>query len=467
MIQIKEITEALKNNKDVTVAKTDLPYYFAYQNDSCDIRLFNRDFLPVVKENNGRKKLSDVFVGVCKILENETKDSILELLFMGMLIIYDETFKIYYFFDLINKPSRSVSDSISEPDAITGPRDGFVESIKINIVLIRNRIKDPTMQIEELYIGRISKTRVNILWMKNITNKSYVNQTKEILSKIDVDGVYSTQDITSYFQKDAIMPRYLYLGSADLVARNLTNGEVVILVDGIPNIICIPNTISSFLRLRLEQVNLKPYALILRVFVMMSYFLATAFLGILLSFVTYQSDSLSLLLISTFKVTQKGVFIPVYMEIMLVLFLFELYYIVSFKSPKLTLSSMVVLVGGIIIGQNTVLSGMVGVIIITLVALSFLASFTISSNVTFVMSISLIRIFLLVSSLFLGFFGLTLASIYLVIRISSETTYKVDFLYPFIPWSIKGIKKHFMFESNEKLKTRPEELHVNNRRKKR
>ena len=466
MTNINEITEALKTNKDVTIIKNKLPFYFIYQNDSCDIRLFNRDYLSIIKSNQ-EEKLSEVFVGVCKVLENDTFDSILELLFMGMMIIYDKKRDLYYFFDLINKPQRSVSESISEPDAITGPRDGFVEGIKINIVLIRNRIKDESLNIDELYIGRISKTRINVLSLNGITNKSYLKATISILEQIDVDGVYSTQDITSYFQKNAIMPKYLYLGSPDLVARHLTDGEVIILIDGIPNVIVLPNTINSFLKLRLEQVNLKSYAILLRVFVLISFFLATAFLGVLVSFVTFQSDSLSLLLISTLKVTQKGVFIPVYMEIILVLFLFELYYIVSFKSPKLTLSSMVVLVGGIIIGQNTVMSGMVGVFIITLVALSFLASFTISSNVTFVMSISLIRSFLLIASLFLGFFGFTIALIYLVVRISSETTYKVDYFYPFIPWNKKGVKKFFMFESNLNLKTRPDELKVKNKRKKR
>lgn len=88
-------------------------------------------------------------------------------------------------------------------------------------------------------------------------------------------------------------------------------------------------------------------------------------------FLTYQSDSLSLSMLLRIKVTEEEVFFPIYIEMFFVLFLFELYYIVSFKSPKLTLSSMVVLVGGIIIGQNTIESGMVSVFVMTCVALCF------------------------------------------------------------------------------------------------
>lgn len=465
MEKIKEVVESFAKNADVTVVKNQMPYFFIYQNDSFDIKLFNRDYLNII-EHISSKKLSDYFVGVLKELDNPNLDMLVELVFTGMMIIYDEKYKVYYMLDLINKPSRGVSDSISEPDSITGSRDGFVESIKTNIVLIRNRIKSQNMNIYESTVGRISKTKVNVLSIDGITNKSFLNQTKAIIDGIDIDGVYSSQDITTLFQKDAVMPKYLYLGSPDLVARHLSNGEIIIIIDGIPNVICIPQTITSFFKLRVEQVNLKPYAFLLRVFILISFFLSTAFLGILMSFITFQSDSLSLLLISTLKVTQKGVFIPIYMEIFLVLFLFELYYIVSFKSPKLTLSSMVVLVGGIIIGQNTVMSGMVGVFIITLVALSFLASFTISSNVTFVMSISLIRMLLLTASLFLGIFGLSLAALYITVRISSETTFNVNFFAPFIPFSKKGIKKFLLYESSDKLKTRPDELLVKNRRKK-
>ena len=95
----------------------------------------------------------------------------------------------------------------------------------------------------------------------------------------------------------------------------------------------------------------------------------------------------------------------------------------------------------IIIGQNTIESGMVSVFVMTCVALCFLATFTISSNITFVMSLSLLRIMLLVSTIFLGMFGFTISAFYLICKIAEESTFHIDFLYPFIPFDKKGIRK--------------------------
>lgn len=460
---MESLINELANEIDVTVSKPDLKYVFIYQNDSFNIQLFNRDYLLMIKQNDGYN-LPDLFVGVCKEIEDQTKENLLYLLFSGMMLIYDKLRKKYVMLDLISKPQRSISDSISEPDSITGPRDGFVENIKTNLTLLRGRVKDTNLRQDEFLIGRRSKTKVSVLSIEDITNRDYLNRVIKKIKEIEIDALLEAEDLTSVFQENKIMPQCLYVGNPDLASRNLYDGQIVILIENIPIAICIPNTIRSFINHRVEKTNNLLYSYFERTLLLIFIFISIFFLGILSSFVTYQSDSLSLLMLSTLKVTQRGVFLPIFIEIILILFLFEMYYIVSLKSPKLTLSSMVVLVGGIIIGQNTISSGMVGVLIITLVALSFLATFTISSNANFIMSISLIRALLLFGSTILGIFGFSLVSLYLVIRISDESTIKNDYLYPLIPFSWEGLKKLFLFDSSRKLKTRPNNLRVKNKR---
>lgn len=464
ILKISELIEALNQSKDVTIITGIEGYVLIYQNDSFDIDVFNRKYLPIYEKN--KKSFIDLFPGVCKVIEDRSKNNILSLLFTGMLIIYEKNTDKYFMLELISRTVRQTSESLQEPEAITGPRDGFVENIKYNITILRQRVKDSDLHIDELTLGRRSKTKINVLSINNITNKSFIRQVLYYLNKIDTDAILTIEDITTVFQKGCIMPQYLYVGAPDIASRRLLDGEILIFADNIPSAICLPNTISSFLRNRVEHVNLLFYSTFERIFLYLSIFLSVFFLPILTCFLTFQSDSLSLLTLSTVKVSQEGVFLPIYLQVFLVLFLFELYYIVSFKSPKLTLSSMVVLVGGIIIGQNTVESGMVGVFIITIVALCFLATFTISSNATFVMSLSLIRIMLLVSTLFLGLFGLSIASFYIVCKIADESKFHVNFLYPFIPFSKKGIKKAVLYDSSFELKTRPAPLKTITKRRK-
>lgn len=466
MSQIRELINKLSCNRDVTIIENDLPYIFIYQNDSCDIKLFNRDYLNMIR-NNKNTLLTNLFVGLCKPIDSSNLDKIIELLFTGMMIIYEKKRRSFYFLDIISRQSRSPSDSISEPDSLVGSRDGFVENAKINLSLLRSRIKDDKLEIEEFSVGRRSKTKVMMLSISDITNDDFIKEIKEKIDKIDIDALTTIEDITTCFQENKLMPQYLYLGSPDIASRHLYNGEILLIIDTIPNVVCLPNTIESFVKFRFEHSNMKLYSYIERAFLICSLITSTFLIGILSSFLTFQSDSLSLLLLSTLKVTQKGVFIPIYLEILLILFLFEMYYIVSFKSPKITLSSMVVLVGGIIIGQNTIESGMVGVVIITIVALAFLSTFTISSNFTFITSLSLMRFIILASSAVFGIFGMTIASFYLLARITDESSFNTSYLFPFIPLDIEGIQKYSLFESSKRLVSRPYEMNTKNRRKKR
>lgn len=461
---LEEVLILFNDVSDVTIISNIENYIMFYQNDSFDISLFTNRYLPIY-HSNINKSFIELFPGIVKEF-NSSKEDILNLIFQGMMILYEKSTKKFYFLELISRDVRNTQDSLEEPESITGPRDGFVENIKINITLLRQRIKDENLVFEELKLGKRSKTQIDIISVKDITNISFLNQVKYMLSKIDCDAILTLEDVTTVFQKNCIMPQYLYIGYPDIASRRLLDGQILIFIDNIPTCICLLNTISSFLRNRVEQVNIPLYSIYERIFLYFSIFIAVFLLPLMTCFLTYQSDSLALQMILKIKTVEQGVFFPIYIEMFFVLFLFELYYIVSFKSPKLTLSSMVVMVGGIIIGQNTIESGMVSVFIMTFVALCFLATFTISSNVTFVMSLSLLRILLLLSTIFLGIVGFTLASFYIICKISQESIFNIDFLYPFVPFKSQDLKNVVLFDSSQHLNKRPKQFNVINRKKK-
>ncbi|RAZ06608.1 hypothetical protein DK853_53535, partial [Klebsiella oxytoca] len=69
----------------------------------------------------------------------------------------------------------------------------------------------------------------------------------------------------------------------------------------------------------------------------------------------------------------------------------------------------------------------------------FLLSFVVSSNVTNIISISLARVLILISSLFYGLFGIVIASIFLACYLYNQKTLGVRYFYPFLPFNLKGI----------------------------
>ncbi len=453
----------LKDQKDVIIKKEErLGLVLFYQEQLCNINMFNMDYIELIR-NEYPKPLDQIIIGVCKEYKKEHNlflDGLLQIIFSGLLVIYDNNKHLFYILDISQSPSRSTSDSLAEPDDIIGSRDGFVENYKTNIALLRTRLKSSNLEIDEFCIGRRSKTYVGLLSINDIHDQSKRKRIKREFEKIDIDAVTNIFDITESIQGRRMLPSYQYSGSPDLATRHLLDGQFIVIIDRVPTVMIIPPTFSLFTRQVIDNMNVKYFSFIERAFVLMSLIASTVFLGLFTSFLTYQSDSMSLLVLGTFRITQKGVIFPIYVEILFVLLLFELYYMVGFRSPKVTISSTIVLVGGIIIGQNTIASGLAGVMVMTFTALIFLTTFTVTSNIPLIMWISVVRITLLLASIYLGLFGLMIGVIVILSRLYKENSFGVGFFEPFLPFDFNGVKYFFTPQSKKHNKKRPEELNV-------
>lgn len=452
----------IKNNKDVVCTETDANCTICYQEQLCNILEFMKDFFSVI-DSNKSEKLSTLFPGICQEIEYDER-LIEQLVFSGLLVAYRN--KAYYSFDLSKTPSRQTSDSIVEAEGTFQSRDGFVENFKDNIALIRTRVKDSRLQIKSITIGRRSKTIVSLLSINDIHNDIILKKIINRLESIDVDAITSMDDIAVYFSKKGLFPSYQYVGSPDLAARRLYNGEFLIIVDRLSIVLVIPVNISITSRMAIDNLNIPIFTFLERLFIVLSLLISTVFLGLFASVTSFQSDSLSYAWLSILKVIQKGVVFPIIFEILIVIGLFELIYLIGFRQSKITLSSTVVLIGGLIIGENLVTSGVSSVFVITFVAIAFLMTFFVSNNSTVLMSISTIRLIILLASFYLGLFGIVLASIIIVYLMYNQKCFGVHYFYPFIPLDLSGIKRFFMSNSSIKNKVRDEELKIKNKYRK-
>ena len=104
--------------------------------------------------------------------------------------------------------------------------------------------------------------------------------------------------------------------------------------------------------------------------------LSTIFLGIFSSFLTYQSDCLSIVWLSIIKESERGVVIPIILGIFVVISLFELIYFICFRQAKSTISSTVILAAGLIIGNNLISSGIASVFVVAFSAFCFILKIT-------------------------------------------------------------------------------------------
>jgi hypothetical protein len=450
--------EKVKDNKDVVYNKTVSNCEIYYQEHLCNVLEFMKDFYPRLSDNKNDKP-SELFPGICKEIEAD-ESMIIQFIFSGLMILNRDG--IFYSIDLSKAPSRPTSDSIAEPDNVMGSRDGFVENIKENISLIRTRVKDDRLNIDVVNVGKRSKTVINLLSLSDIHNEDIKRNILDKLNSIDIDAIISIEDLMAYFQKDNIFPSYHYIGNPDTAVRRLYDGEFMIVIDRICVVVMLPTTLAYTSRLKIDGINIPYFVGIERFFILVAAIVSIFMCGIFCSFVTVQKDSLSLMVLSTLKVTQTGVYLPIFIEILIILGLFELYYLIGFRQARFTVSSTIVLIGGLIIGQNLISSGVAGVFIMTITAICYLMSFIVSSNVNTIVAISMCRLLMLVASLIYGLFGVIIAAIVLGCYLYKQKTFGIPYFYPFAPFDEVGVKNFFVPSSSLKNKKRSKLLNVKN-----
>lgn len=147
-------------------------------------------------------------------------------------------------------PVRSPSEP--ELERVTrGARDGFVETIVFNTALTRRRVRDPSLRMEYMSIGRRSQTDICVSYLKDVADPSIVKKIKSSLEKIDTDGLpMADKTVEEYLTGRGWnpYPTVRYTERPDIAAVHLYEGHVLIMVDGSPSIIITPVTFWNHLQ---------------------------------------------------------------------------------------------------------------------------------------------------------------------------------------------------------------------------
>lgn len=81
-----------------------------------------------------------------------------------------------------------VSEAESEK-VLRGSREGFSDSVKTNSALVRKRLRDTRMKVEEYQMGVRSNTVLQILYIDDLVHEELLEQIKERIEEYEIDGV--------------------------------------------------------------------------------------------------------------------------------------------------------------------------------------------------------------------------------------------------------------------------------------
>ncbi|MDR6125258.1 hypothetical protein QFZ87_004855 [Bacillus sp. SLBN-46] len=384
------------------------------------------------------------------------ESSIMFEVFSGNLIFFIEELHTFFLMNFCNIPKRSIEEPNTEV-SIKGPKEGFIETLSINIALIRKRLKSNTFKYEQIVVGERSNTRIGLLYISDIADPNLISTIKDKINSINYDGIISTDQLTELINGNKkLFPMFMYTGRPDFVVDALLHGRFAILIDGLPTAIIGPATLSFLLKSPEDAHSpflLGSFGLVIRY---LSLIISLFLPGFWLALMSYHTDQLPYSLLATILLNRQGVPLPVPIEVMIMALLFELFKEAGLRMPT-PFGQTLSVVGGLIIGQAAISAGLTAPTVLVVIAISIVATYTIG-NQELNGIISIIRIVIILTSSILGLLGYLLSVFFFLTYLVNLRSFGVPYLTPLSPIRFKELLSgHFQLPWNF-LKRRPASL---------
>jgi hypothetical protein len=349
---------------------------------------------------------------------------------------------------------RAVEEPMSEP-VIRGPREGFTETLRTSTTLLRRRLKTPNLKIEQITLGRRTRTAVVVAYLQDVASPEVVGEVKARLERIDVDGILDTGMLEELIedQPGSIFPQVLNTERPDTVVGSLLEGQVAILADGSPFALLAPVTLWKFVQASedyYERFWLGTFLRWLRYFFLVIALTAPSFY---IAVATFHQEMLPTALLLSIAAAREGIPFPALVEAFLMELFFEALREAGVRLPR-PVGQAVSIVGALVIGQAAVQAGLASAPVVIVVASTGIASFTIP-RFSFGIAIRLLRFPIMLMAGFLGLFGIMVSVIAILVHLCALRSFGVPYLQPVAPFSWAGMKDLFVRAPRWLLDTRP------------
>lgn len=335
--------------------------------------------------------------------------------------------------------SRAVTEPTSQT-VVRGPKDSFTENLRTNTSLIRARIQDSNLRLDSMKIGSVTQTDIGIMYIQGNADERIVEEIKERLKEIKVDGVLESNYIEEFIRDDrtTIFPLLLNTERPDAVVGNLLEGRIAIIVQGTPFVLIAPAIFSQFFQSPEDYYQNYYIASFLRILRFGSFFLSMYASAIYLALITHHQGLIPNTLMVSLMAQRERVPFPAIVEILVMELAFEMLREAGIRMPR-AIGPAVSIVGALILGQAAVEAGFVSAAVVIIVAISAISNFTLPST-SIVNAARGFRFILILISAFIGLYGILLMTLCIWLHISSLRSFGVPYFSPFAPFDFKEQK---------------------------
>ncbi|MDQ0971142.1 spore germination protein [Neobacillus niacini] len=342
-----------------------------------------------------------------------------------------------------SKGQRTPEEPTSEP-VIRGPMEGFIENISTNIGLIRKRLKTSRLKMESFKLGELSQTEVVLTYIDGIVSESVVEEVRKRVTRIQIDGILDSGYIEEFIEDSPFSPFPLVQSTErpDVVAAELLDGKVAILVDTTPFVLIVPMTFWTGLQSSEDYYIHWTIGTFVRWIRFLFIFIAIFAPPLYVAVTTFHQEMIPTNLVLSIASSREAVPFPALIEALLMEIIFEALREAGIRLPK-QIGQAISIVGALVIGQAAVQAGIISAPVVIIVSITGIAAFTIP-RYSFANGIRLLRFPMLFLAGTFGLYGIVLGFLGILLHVTSLRSFGVPYFTPLAPVTFTNLKDIFI-----------------------
>ena len=330
-----------------------------------------------------------------------------------------------------------------------GSQEGFTDNCKDNAALLRRRLRTPELVIEQLTVGKTSRTSVLVCYLKGRADEKILGGIKKRITEAKLDTVFGSGYIRPFLDRrtPGLFPATGITERPDMLAAKLAEGRVGIITDGTPFAVIAPYLLADYFHSLDDYLSGTYYAVFIRLVRVVCFAAAVALPGMFVAVCLYHPEMLPAAVMYDIAAEEAQTPFPVMAEAVTIHLIYEIVREAGLRMPR-AIGHAVSIVGALVIGDAAVTAGLIAAPMLIIVALTTVCSSVVSKLHE---PVAISRFLLIIAGGAAGLYGVFCGLGLLLADICSVSPFGVPFSAPFSPFVLRAQSDGIFLAGRKKL----------------
>ena len=411
-----------------------------YLDGMCDAARIDEDILRPAKlplafsENADAASVARDAFALCDCETTGEMRAAVSAVLLGKCAVFIDGCEEAVLADCRKPEKRAVGRTVSE-NVVIGPQEGFTESLRTNLTLLRRIVRSERLVSETFDVGTELPTAFSLVYLDGRADEAVLSEVRRRMKNVDAPFVPGTGFLQQLIEDHprALFAQMLQTERPDRASACLAEGRVAILGEGSPYALIAPITLFHLLHAPDDRFLRAQYGTFLRLVrflgIVISLYLPAVYTAISL----YHTHILPTSLFTSIAEARARVPFPVIVEVLIMEISFLLINEAGTRIPS-QIGPALGIVGALILGQAAVSASIISPIMIIIVALTGLGNYAIPDYGLGV-AVQMLRFGMLLCGAVWGLYGVVLFTMALTASLCGMRSFGETYLSPAAPSS--------------------------------